>query len=54
MPQEKQLIFEMGGLIISSIAFGVPSEVPLVVGASPLGCFSAGLALSFASLAVGS
>ena len=52
MPQEKQLIFEIAGLTTSSMAFGAASEVPFVVGASPLACFSD--LLSFVSLAVGS
>lgn len=52
MPQEKQLIFEMGGLTISSMALGAESDVPFVVGASPFACFS--VLLSLFSLAVGS
>ncbi len=52
MPQEKQLTFTMGGLTRSSSALGTASEVPFVVGASPLACVSD--LLSFVSRALGS
>jgi hypothetical protein len=51
MPQEKQLTFEMDGLTMSSRVFVADSEVPFVVAASPLVCFSGDLAVILLSFA---